>query len=173
MDPQDERRNRDEARAGLRHELGEVVGEDAAARAERGGALDAAIDAERPRTAAGLLNESRVLLVVAFFVALIVGAVIALVTETWWWLLVALVLHAVGTAIVVASALSLSSQTESTDPRTAAALQARGVANPDAALTQAVDAAAEHSDSERAEETRRQRTQVTPSPGSEPVRGPR
>lgn len=132
---------REEARAGLRGELREVVGEDAAARAERKGALDAALDADRPRSVASVLTQYRSLLAIALFLALIVGAVIALVTGAWWWLFVALALHGVGTAVVVTTSLSMSSEAESTDPRTAAALRDRGVTNPDAALDQAVDAA--------------------------------
>jgi hypothetical protein len=168
----DESRMRDEARAGLRGELREVVGDDAAARAEREGALDAALDADRPRTVASVLSRYRSLLAIGLSTALIVGAVIALITETWWWLLVALVLHAIGTAVVVATALSLATQAESADPRTAAALQARGVTDPDAALNQAVDAAADEPDGGEAREARRQRTEVTPSRRSEPTGAP-
>jgi hypothetical protein len=168
----DESRTRDEARAGLRGELREVVGDEAAARAERKGALDAALDADRPRTVASVLSQYRSLLMIGLFTALIVGAVIALITGTWWWLLVALLLHGIGTAVVVTTALTMATQTESTDPRTAAALQARGVTDPDAALSQAVDAAAEESDSGEAQEARRRRTEITPSPRSEPTGGP-
>ena len=82
------------------------------------------------------------------FTALIVGALIALITGTWWFILVALVLHAIGTLVVVGTALSLASQGESPDPRTAAALEARGVKDPDAALEHAVEIA-EQEDDER------------------------
>lgn len=157
----DNGRSRDEARGALRQELQEVVGEDAAARAERRGALDSAMEAGRPRTVLGVLKESRALVVVALFVALIVGAVIALITGSWWFLLVALVLHAVGTAVVVATTFSLVSQVESPDPTTAAALKARGVSNPDAALNEAVAAASE--DDEEAAFAREQQSELTPS----------
>jgi membrane protein implicated in regulation of membrane protease activity len=163
---------REEARAGLRGELREVVGDEAAARAERKGALDAALDADRPRTVASVFTQYRSLLMIALFVALIVGAVVALITQTWWWLLVALVLHGIGTLVVVTTAFTMFTQTESTDPRTAAALQARGVTDPDAALNQAVDAAAEDADSGEAQEVQRQRTEVAPSRRSEPTGGP-
>lgn len=172
MDADQQRRNREEAKAGLRNELTDVVGEDAAARAERKGALDAAVDGERPKTVSSVLSQSRNLLVISFFVALVVGAVIALITGAWWFLVVALAIHAIGTVFVVGSALSMATQAESPDPRTAAALQARGVTNPDAALNQAVDAAAEESDSEEAAETQRQRTEVTPSPRSHTTGAP-
>jgi Flp pilus assembly protein TadB len=133
-------RRRGEARDALRGELREAVGPEAAERAEGRGALDDALDADRPQTVLGVLSESRALVAITFFVALIVGAVIALITGSWWFLLVALVLHAVGTVVVVATALTLASQAESPDPRTAARLEELGVTNPDAALNRAVDA---------------------------------
>lgn len=157
-------RAQDEARSGLRNELSQVVGEDAAAKAEREGALDSAMSAGRPRTVAGAISESRVLIGITFFVALIVGAVIALITGSWVFLLVALVLHAIGTVVVVTTGLTLATQTESPDPRTAAALEARGVRNPDAALQQAVDSVSD--DSEEAARSRDQETEITPSPRS-------
>lgn len=124
----------------LRGELREVVGNEAAERAERKGALDEGIDG-RPKTLAGVLNESRGIVAITFFVALIVGALIALITGAWWFLIVALVLHAIGTTVVVGTALTLATRGESPDPRTAAALEARGVSDPDAALARAVETA--------------------------------
>lgn len=124
----------------LRGELREVVGEEAAEQAERKGALDEAID-RRPKTVAGVLDESRGIIAITFFVALIVGALIALITGAWWFLIVALVLHVIGTLVVVATAFTLATRGESPDPRTAAALEARGVGDPDAALAQAVETA--------------------------------
>lgn len=123
----------------LRGELREAVGEEAAERAERKGALDEAVDGQS-KTVVGSLNESRGLIAITFFLALVVGAVIALVTGAWWFLIVALVLHAIGTLVVVGTALTLATRGESPDPRTAAALEARGVRDPDAALEQAVEA---------------------------------
>jgi membrane protein implicated in regulation of membrane protease activity len=163
----DNGRRREEARDALRQELREVVGEDAAARAEKRGALDAAMEADRPRTVLGALKESRTLVVITLFAALIVGAVIALITGSWWFLLVALVLHAIGTVVVVATTFSLVSQVESPDPRTAAALEARGVSNPDAALNEAVAAASE--DDDEAASAREQQSELTPSPRSRPT----
>jgi hypothetical protein len=136
-----EQRNRAEARDMLRGELREVVGDEAAERAERKGALDEAIDGPSPKTIAGVLSESRGIIAITFFVALIVGALIALITGAWWFVIVALVLHAIGTLVVVTTAFSLATRGESPDPRTAAALEARGVRDPDAALAQAVETA--------------------------------
>jgi hypothetical protein len=134
---QQERQSRDEARDMLRGELREVVGPEAA---ERRGALDEAI-AGKPKTIAGAFSESRELIAITFFTALVVGAVIALITGAWWIIFVALVLHAVGTVVVVGTAFTLATRGESPDPRTAAALEARGVSDPDAALDRAVEVA--------------------------------
>lgn len=127
----------------LRGELREVVGDERAERAERRGALDEAIDPGSPKTAAGVLSESRELIAITFFVALVVGAVIALIVGAWWVILIALALHALGTAVVVGMTFSLATRGESPDPRTAAALEARGVTDPDAALEHAVEVATE------------------------------
>jgi membrane protein implicated in regulation of membrane protease activity len=144
MDERDhERRNRQEARDMLRGELREVVGDERAERAERKGALDEAVEGRKPATVAGAFSESRELIAITFFVALVVGAVIALITGAWWFILVALALHAIGTVAVVGTAFSLATRGESPDPRTAAALEARGVTDPDAALEHAVEVATE------------------------------
>jgi len=170
MEPgQDRTHAREEARDALRGELEAVVGENAAARAERKGALDEAIDGDRPKTVVGAVNEARPLIAVTFFTALIVGAVIALITGSWWFLLVALVLHGVGTVVVVTTAIGFASRVESPDPRTAAALEARGVSDPDGALNHAVEVAAEDADGGEAAQAREQQTEVTPSRRSRPV----
>lgn len=165
-----ERNRHGEARDLLRNELEDAVGPEAAARAERKGALDEAITADRSQTILGVLSESRALIAISLFVALTVGAVIALVTGSWWFLLVALVLHGLGTVVVVATALNLASEVEHPDPRTVAALEERGVADPDAALNHAVSAAAEDAgDDEAAAEARDQQSAITPSPRSRPT----
>ncbi len=161
----------DEARDMLRDELREAVGEQAAERAERKGALDEAIDADRPRTILGVVSESQALIAITLLVALIVGAMIALITGSWWFLLVALALHAIGAVVVVATAFSLASEVEHADPRTAAALEARGVTDPDGALNHAVGAAAEGSDDDEAARARDQQTEITPSSRSHPAGG--
>jgi hypothetical protein len=137
---QQERQSRAEARDMLRGELREVVGDEAAERAERRGALDEAVEG-KPKTVAGAFNESRELIAITLFVAIVVGAVIALITGAWWVIFIALALHAIGTLVVVGTAFTLATRGESPDPRTAAALEARGVSDPDAALEHAVEVA--------------------------------
>lgn len=165
----DEDRRRELARDELRGELRDAVGPQAAERAERHGALDTAIEADRPRTVAAAFEQSRALIAIAFFVALVTGAVIAIVSGLWWVVFVALALHAVGTVVVVATTLSLASQVESPDPRTAAAMEEHGVRNPDAALNEAVRASAEATGAGEAGEARDQQRAVMPSRDGRPT----
>jgi acyl-CoA synthetase (AMP-forming)/AMP-acid ligase II len=163
MDRARESQRREEARDALRGELREVVGDEAAERAERKGALDSAIEASRPKTVVGVLSASRVMIAITLFTALIVGAVIALITGSWLFLLAALVLHAIGTVVVVATGLSLASQSEAPDPRTAAALEARGVSDPEGALNEAVRATSDDEEGGEAARAREDQTKLTPS----------
>lgn len=164
MDPArpDRQTRKESARNILRGELREVVGEEAAAEGERAGALHDAEQAGRPRTVAAALSQSRILVAATFSVALIVGAVAGLATGQWWWLLIALALHALGTAIVVSTTLRMTASVESPDPRAAAALEERGVRDPDAALTEAVRVTAEATDDETSKRVADQRRSVTP-----------
>jgi len=155
------RRRHEQAHDLLRDEVAEAAGERAAELADRRGAIDAAIDAERPSTIAGVFAESRALIVMMLCVAVIVGAVVAVITGAWWWILVALVLHALGTTAVVGVTLRMTAQPEHADPRVGAALQARGVTDPDAALNDAIDVAAEAGDPD-AREVSGERHEVTP-----------
>ncbi|NLT06451.1 MAG: hypothetical protein GXY03_09075 [Solirubrobacterales bacterium] len=152
----------------LRDEVREAAGGRAAELAESSGALDAQIDAGRSKTVIGALSEARVLIAIMLAVAIIVGAVIALITGAWWWLLVALALHAVGTTAVVGTSLSMTAQPEHADPRVAAALQERGVADPDTALNDAIEAAADAGDP-RAESIAGERRAVTPQSSARTV----
>lgn len=164
-DPEGQRR--EEARDTLRDELREVVGDDAAARAERRGGLDSALDAGRPRSVKAAFDQSRTLIAITLFVALITGALIALVTGVWWAIVIALALHALGTTVVVGTTFSLASQVESPGSTRSAALEDRGVRNPDAALNEAVDAAAVEGGEGEAERVSEEQHAVTPSRTSE------
>jgi hypothetical protein len=115
--PQEDSQRRRDARDTLRGELRDVVGESAAAVGERAGALEAAERAGRPHTLAAALAQSRGLIGASFFLALTVGAVVGLASGQWWWLAVALLLHALGTTVVVATTLRMTADVESPDPR--------------------------------------------------------
>jgi hypothetical protein len=155
--PQEDSQHRRAARETLRDELREVVGEDAAAAGERAGALEAAESAGRPRTVTAALSQSRILIGVTFFLALIVGAVGGLASGQWWWLAVALLLHALGTTVVVATTLRMTADVESPDPRAAAALEEHGIRDPEAALNEAVRVTADATDDPRRAPTARDR----------------
>ena len=88
---------------------------------------------------AATLSSNRPLVIVTFFAALVIGGIIALVTEQYWAVVVASVLHAVGTLIVTAGAIALTTQTEHVDPAVAARLEEEGVGNPDALLSDLVE----------------------------------
>jgi len=160
--PHEDSQHRRAARETLRDELREVVGEDAAAAGERAGALEAAERAGRPRTVTAALSQSRILIGVTFFLALIVGAVAGLASGQWWWLAVALLLHALGTTVVVATTLRMTADVESPDPRAAAALEEHGIHDPDAALNEAVRVTADAPDDDQAGRVRDQQRSVTP-----------
>jgi hypothetical protein len=155
-------RRRDAARDTLRGELREVVGERAAEQGERAGALDAAEEAGRPRTVTAALSQSRILIAATLFVALIVGLVVGIATGQWWWILIALAIHAIGTVVVVATTLRMTTSVESPSPTAAAALEEQGVRDPDAALTEAVRVTAEATDSDEARRVRDQQSAITP-----------
>lgn len=90
-----------------------------------------------PFTAA--LSANLPLVIVTFIAALVVGAVIALVTEQYWAVVVAAAVHAIGTLVVAAGAIALTTQTEHMDPTVAARLEEEGVGNPDAVLSDLVE----------------------------------
>ena len=160
--PEDGSQRRRAARDTLRGELRDVVGERAAAAGERAGALEAAERAGRPHTLSAALSQSRGLVGATFLIALIVGAVAGLATGQWWWLAVALLLHALGTTIVVATTLRMTADVDSPDPRAAAALKDQGVRDPDAALNAAIRVTADATDDDEAQRVRDQQQSVTP-----------
>jgi hypothetical protein len=81
----------------------------------------------------------RPLFIVTLFAALTVGAVIALSTGSWWALVVAAGVHALGTMVVAAGAIQLTTQIEHASPQTTARLEEEGVADPDRVLSDLVE----------------------------------
>lgn len=115
-----------------------------------------------PRALSAALSQARGLIGATFAIALIVGAVAGLATGQWWWLAIALLLHALGTVVVVATTLRMTASVESPDPRAAAALEEQGVRDPVAALTEAVRVTAEATDDETSKRVVDQQRSVTP-----------
>ena len=128
----------DEANELLTEELREVVGRDTVeVRAGTPRRHERARGGHHPIRAT--LISNRELLVVAFFVALTVGGIVTIVTGSWWALVAACAIHALGTMLVAASAIQLTTQTEHMSPGTAARLENEGVGDPDRVLTELVE----------------------------------
>lgn len=85
------------------------------------------------------LSSNSTLVIVTFVGAFVLGGVIALVTEQYWAVVLACAVHALGTLLVTAGAIALTTQTEHVDPTVAARLEEEGVGNPDAALSELVE----------------------------------
>lgn len=135
------------------------------------------------------LSANRLLVGVTFAVAVVFGAILSLVTGSWWALPIACAVHAVGTVLVAALALQMTTRVEHVAPATAAALEAEGVSDPDRALSELTEelageqgavGAAEvvstgrndnlaDADAEPARAAVEQRTVMTPAHGSRPA----
>jgi hypothetical protein len=89
--------------------------------------------------ATATIVSMRPLFIVTLFAALTVGAVIALSTGSWWALVVAAGVHALGTMVVAAGAIQLTTQIEHASPQTTARLEEEGVADPDRVLSDLVE----------------------------------
>jgi hypothetical protein len=126
------------AREILQRELEEVVGPEAAQRAldedER--------DAPRQRqTVLAAAWSSRLLIGLLLMVALVVGAFLSILTGSWWLLAAALAVHFAGTALVLFTTMRLLGDVEAPSPTAAAALEARGVRDPEGELNRLIDRA--------------------------------
>jgi len=82
---------------------------------------------------------NRILLAITFFGLLVVGAIVSLATGSWWAVVVAAVVHAIGTFVVLSTLASAARQTEHVAPTVAAKLAEEGVADPDAQLSDLVE----------------------------------
>lgn len=168
-----------EANRVLTRELRAVVGDDAV-EVPRGRPH---VERERHGGRSGFavaLSQNRLVIAMTLLAALVVGAIVSLATGSWWLLLLALGVHALGTLVVVAIVLKMTTQTEHVSPTAAAALQEEGVGDPDAVFSDLVEeyAPADRRGDEQATSPREdpaqasaeQRSSVTPSQeGSKPV----
>jgi Flp pilus assembly protein TadB len=117
-------------------ELKEVVGDEAVERTD----LDFERARQRPPARLGpLVASSRLLLLVAGASLLVVGVIASLALDNWLLLGVALGVHALLAAVVVGSALLLSTGTEKPAATTEAALEEAGVSDPSGALDDLVE----------------------------------
>lgn len=124
------------AKETLVDELRDAVGDDAVDRADLDveGAIHNSDRATTPET-----GRSRLLLVVVGVAGIIVAAIIALALQSWIVFAVLLALHAIGTTIVVTTALRTTTNVEKPSPTTVAMLENEGVADPEGALNRLVD----------------------------------
>ena len=122
----------------MREELEDVVGTERAERALE--ASDRQPAPERPSLLSAAWS-SRLLIGLLLVVALVVGAFLSLLTGSWWLLPAALAVHAVGTTLVLWFTLRLVSDVEAPSPTAAAALEARGVRDPEGELNRLVEIA--------------------------------
>jgi type II secretory pathway pseudopilin PulG len=85
------------------------------------------------------LAANRVLIAITFVALVVIGAIVALATDSWWAVVVAAVVHAAGTFIVLATLAGMTRQTEHLAPDVAAKLADEGVLDPDAELSRLVE----------------------------------
>src|SRR3954469_18251776 len=85
------------------------------------------------------LLSNRPILIVTLLAAVVVGAIISLATGWYAAVLLAVGLHALGTMLVAAGAVQLTTQVEHVGPETAARLEREGVADPDRVLGELVE----------------------------------
>jgi Flp pilus assembly protein TadB len=83
---------------------------------------------------------NRILIVITFFALVVVGAIVSLATGSWWAVVVAALVHAIGTFVVLTTLASAARQTEHVSPTASAKLAEEGVADPDARLSDLVEA---------------------------------
>jgi hypothetical protein len=126
------------------------------------------------------LSQNRLAIGMTLLAALVFGAIVSLSTGSWWFLLLALGVHALGTLVVLAIVLAMTTQTEHMSPGASARLQDEGVEDPDALLSDLVeeyapadrrgDEQATSPQEDPAQASAEQRSSVTPSQeGSRPV----
>jgi len=139
-------------------ELKDAVGEEAVERADLD--VDRALDS-RPRSLRAALVSSRLLLIVIGAALVTAGVIASLATESWIWFGVALAVHALFAGVVVATALTLSTQVEKPGPTTVTALEAEGVADPEGALNDLVEQVAGQDEGSRVERTLTQEDDTT------------
>lgn len=169
----------EEARRALIEALEDAVGKDAVAEADLD--VDRAIS-ERPHPLRAALASSSLLITLTGATALTVGAVAALAVGSWWLVFVALVVHALLTAVVVGTSMTLVSQVEKPHPSAVTKLEEAGVDDPEQVINNLVEQVAEEQEASRtrrtltedagetrqseedaAEATRRQQTAMTPA----------
>jgi flagellar basal body-associated protein FliL len=152
----------------LIEELRDAVGDEAVERAD--------LDVERAvrgRAKTPEASRSRLLFAVIGAAGVVVAAAAALALESWVVFGVAIVLHAIGTAIVVTVAFRATTDVEKPGPTKVAMLEHEGVDDPEGALNQLVEQASSRDEGGRAARAAAQpsdRTDQTASQADEVAR---
>jgi hypothetical protein len=134
------RRSPDDSRRGSGERPAEILDqelENATGQKVDDGVARGALDEPAP-TFASTLSANKLLVGITFAVVVVVGAILALATDAWWAVVLAALVHATATVIVIGVALRLTSQVEKPDPATVARLEDAGVADPEAKMNQAI-----------------------------------
>jgi hypothetical protein len=160
----------------MERELAEVVGPDAAHRTVE---TDQAEPVPERQTLLAAAWSSRLLIGLLLVAAVVVGAFLSLLTGSWWLLAAVLAVHFVGTTVVLVTVFRLLGDVEAPSPTAVAALEARGVRDPEGELNRLIrsvdddEAKSTASDLEQddsaAEAVRRQQASWTPGERSRPV----
>jgi hypothetical protein len=127
-----------EANRMLTEELREVVGKDEV-RVPVGTPRRAGDRHGDHSTLVATLVSNRPIILVTLLMAVVVGGIVSLTTGWYVAVLLAVGLHALGTMLVAAGAVQLTTQVEHVAPETAARLEAEGVGDPDRVLGQLVE----------------------------------
>jgi hypothetical protein len=94
---------------------------------------------ERPAPALShWVKEQKLAVAITGSTAIVLGAILSLALDSWVVLVVALLVHALMTAVVGVMVLKIAGETEKPGPLTVARLQAAGVDDPEARLNRAI-----------------------------------
>jgi membrane protein implicated in regulation of membrane protease activity len=77
-----------------------------------------------------MTGNPRMLLLMTFATVLVVGGIAALATKSWWALVIPVVLHVIGTVMVVSGVFKRLDDGDKPDPVTEARLDERRVGSP-------------------------------------------
>jgi hypothetical protein len=127
-----------EANRLLTEELREVVGKDEVELPAGTGQRARERHGEHSPLVAALV-ANRPIILVTLLMAVVVGGIVSLTTGWYVAVLLAVGLHALGTMLVAAGAVQLTTQVEHVAPETAARLEEEGVGDPDRLLGQLVE----------------------------------
>lgn len=128
----------DEANALLTEELRDAIGADTVDLPE-GTPDPAGAGSHTHRSFIGALIENRIAIGMTFLVFVVVGGIIALITHSVWILVAAILVHWAATTIFTTTILRATGELEHVSPSHAARLEAEGLSDPDARLTELVE----------------------------------